>query len=442
MTVFLRFSLVCLLIWLTVALRISARTIEFTTTEVTEADVTLSPDGQWLILTMLGHLFRLPVEGGTAEQLTFGPYYDNDPMFSPDGKRVAFVSDRDGSEGNIFVLELATGQITQVTHEPWAGRPVWTPDGQAIVYLSFLTPGVENYSLGFRWMAASVRRISIAGGGAQTLTASPRIFRSVFYLPDGRLAWAVIERDGDSRRWKTQVEVVGLNGEATILRTLAGYVDRVVVSPSGDGLYCRRYLTLLPDFPFGHHEYLLFVPLAEGVGREITAVSGFWWRAPRFALAADNKSVYLGDEGQIWRVALPEGFRERVAFSAAVTLEVQDTVAPRKSAVALSDQSIHPDAVVNPKLSPDGRTLVFVAAGYLWRQGMEGGPAQRLLGSSGIDQAPAFSPDGRELAFVHTEHGTDEIRIFNFENRQTRTLASGLMYWGATPRAGAPMGAG
>ncbi len=63
----------------------AARTIEFETTEVTAADVALSPDGQWLIFTILGHMFRLPVEGGTAEQLTFGPYYDSDPVFSPDG---------------------------------------------------------------------------------------------------------------------------------------------------------------------------------------------------------------------------------------------------------------------------------------------------------------------------------------------------------------------
>ena len=58
---------------------VAARTIEFGTTEVTAAAVALSPDGQWLIVTMLGHLFRLPVDGGTAEQLTFGPYYDTDP---------------------------------------------------------------------------------------------------------------------------------------------------------------------------------------------------------------------------------------------------------------------------------------------------------------------------------------------------------------------------
>ncbi len=49
------------------------RTIEIETTEVTAPDVAITPDGESLIFTLLGHLFRLPVEGGEAEQLTFGP---------------------------------------------------------------------------------------------------------------------------------------------------------------------------------------------------------------------------------------------------------------------------------------------------------------------------------------------------------------------------------
>ncbi len=65
------------------------RTIEFETTEVTEADVTVSPDGEWLIFTILGHLFRVPVDGGRAEQLTFGPHYNVDPVYAPDGARIA-----------------------------------------------------------------------------------------------------------------------------------------------------------------------------------------------------------------------------------------------------------------------------------------------------------------------------------------------------------------
>jgi hypothetical protein len=91
------------------------QTIEFETSEVTEPDVAVSRHGHRLIVTLLGHLFRLPTEGGDAEQLTFGPYYDTEPAVSPDGASVAFVSDRDGSEGNILVMELATGEIRQVT---------------------------------------------------------------------------------------------------------------------------------------------------------------------------------------------------------------------------------------------------------------------------------------------------------------------------------------
>src|SRR5262245_55373420 len=99
------------------ASRSVAGTIEFTTREVTEPALTASPDGRQLILSLLGHLFRLPIEGGAAEQLTFGPHYDNDPAFSPDGRRVAFVSDRDGSAANVFLLDLSTRAITRVTRE-------------------------------------------------------------------------------------------------------------------------------------------------------------------------------------------------------------------------------------------------------------------------------------------------------------------------------------
>ena len=408
------------------------RTIEFETTEVTRADVALSPDGQWLVFTIVGHLFRLPVEGGTAEQLTFGPYYDSDPVFSPDGRRVAFVSDRDGNadpagvgrgreyEGNVFVLELATGQITQLTHEPWAGRPTWTPDGQAIVYLSFR--GDRSTRLGNDLEPALVRRVSLRGGEPETLSAPHRLFRSVFYLPDGRLAWMVVEREARSRSPHTaRIEVMSPQGTVSTLRTVGGDADRAVPSPTGDGLYWHRRYPRSFGAPV---KDLSFVPLPDGAERQLFPVSGRRYWDPQFAVAADNKNLYLGQDGRLWKIELPSGTREHIAFRAHVRLEVQAPTPPPTWTPAALGSSAPPRSILDPRLSPDGRSLVFGAAGYLWQQLLDGGPAQRLFAGSALEWEPAFSPDGRQLAFVRRSYGKDEVRVFNFGSQQTRTVAS------------------
>ena len=427
----LRFLLICMLLVPLAA----ARTIEFETTEVTAADVTVSPDGQWLIFTMLGHLFRLPVGGGTAEQLTFGPYYDTDPVFSPDGTQVAFVSDRDGSEGNIFLLELATAQITRVTREPWAGRPAWSPDGQTIVYLRFEgdVPGVlpmPRFSLETGDTIPSViRRVALTGGEPETLRAPPQIIGSLFYLPDGRLAWTVVEREHGSHNWTTRIEVVAPQGTVSVLATLKGYVAPILPSPVGDGLYGRRFFPL-PSWYTPPVEDLLFFSLSEGSEKLVFRLSRPRGSAPQFAVTADNKTLYLGEAGRLWKISLSDGVQEPIPFRASVRLEVQDPVGPRKFALMPPGSKVPPRSILWPRLSPDGRRLVFGAAGYLWHQALNGGPAQRLFEGSAFERVPAFSPDGQQLAFVYSKHGNgkEEVSVFNFETGQMRTLASGSFY--------------
>ena len=417
-----------------------ARTVEFETTEVTAADVALSPDGQTLIFTMLGHLFRLPVEGGTAEQLTFGPYYDTDPVFSPDGDRVAFVSDRDGSDGNVFVLEVATGQIKQVTHESWAARPKWAPDGQAIVYLRLLPelPGVvptPRFSAP-ETVPGQVRRVALSGGKPETLSGQPRVLGSVFHLADGRLGWTVIDLEVDLDRywWRgkvratTRIELMNSEGTVATLRTIEGYAAPVIPGPRGHGLYVRRFRPLIP-WHRRPPDKLLFVPIPEGGERMVTSLSRPRGWTPQFSVAADNKSLYLGSAGRLWKIALPSGAREPIPFNARVRLEIQGSVSPPKLAPA-AGSSAPPRSILHPRLSPDGRTLIFGAAGYLWQQPLDGGPAQRLFEGTAFERDPAFSPDGRQIGFVRSEHGIDEIRVFDFESRQMRTLASGMSYWG------------
>ena len=406
--VFWRFA--ALLLLCTFSQGVAAHTVEFETTRVTAPDITLARDGQTLVFSMLGHLFRLPPAGGTAEQLTFGPYYDNQPAFSPDGSQIAFTSDRDGSDGNIFLLHLSGGEPFQLTQVEHAGRPTWSPDGKSIIYL--------RYSISTsRRPPAVVSRISAQGGKPETLTAPSKVIGSAFFLPDGRLAWSVMEQDNTSSNYVTSIEVMDSKGSASTLRTISGFVDGVLSTPSGDGLYGHRTTGIGRWIPTS--EDIVFVPLPANPEKDLLPVSSLG----RFDLSPDGKSLYIGDLGRLWRVQLPVGGQEALPLKAHVKLEVQEVTAALKS-VPKETASVR--AILSPRLSPDGRTLVFGAAGVLWRQPLDGGNAQRISPSEALESEPAFSPDGRQLVFVQTRQGKDSILLLDLATKQIRHLTSAV----------------
>ena len=401
------------------------RTIEIETTEVTAPDVAITPDGESLIFTLLGHLFRLPVEGGEAEQLTFGPYYDARPTVSPDGTQVAFQSDRDGSEGNIFLLNLATGDITQLTDEPWADAPSWAPDGQSVVYLLLLREAWNIALAGPNRTPrgppppAVVRRVRLNGSEPETLRADVSEVRSPFHMPDGRVGWAVVERETTSPRATTRIDVMDRDGTSSTIRTLDGVAVAVVASDSV--LFVRRHIPVMMrgDFIAQQNE-LVRVPLAGGRERSILPVSdvcGHCFRGrPRFALSAAEATLYIGNLGRLWRVSPDENEREAIAFRATVTMDVRDPVAPPKWTIPEPGTSAPPRSIRFPRLSPDGRRLVFRAAGSLWEQSSDGGPIRRLSDTGGI--GVAFSPDGSRLAFF----AGSELRLLDFSTDGMQTV--------------------
>ena len=80
------------------------RTVEFTTDEGTWVSLDVSPDGKTIVFELLGDLYTVPIDGGEAKAITTGMAFDSQPSYSPDGKMIAFVSDRDGAE-NLWVAK-------------------------------------------------------------------------------------------------------------------------------------------------------------------------------------------------------------------------------------------------------------------------------------------------------------------------------------------------
>ena len=101
--------------WDVTLARGKTRDIDFTTTEGTNMSVDISADGRWIVFDLLGHVYRVAASGGTAEALTqsSGVAVNYQPRISPDGKQVAFISDRRG-QNNLWVMNIDGSNPRQV----------------------------------------------------------------------------------------------------------------------------------------------------------------------------------------------------------------------------------------------------------------------------------------------------------------------------------------
>ena len=430
------------------ALRIpSTRSIRIATKEVTDADVAVSADGSWLVFTALGHLFQLPAAGGATKQLTSGPFYDAAPAISPDGTKVAFISDRKlSSQGNVFVLDIASGQIRQVTDEFWVDRPVWSPDGKSVAFLSYQRVGpVGNYwFVGPNLLKSRVRQVGLADGKVETLT-EPGFVHAVAFLADGRRVWSVVEPETKGKLAMSRLEVLSQKGEVTTALTVEGVVDRIAVDPSdARGLYLRLYKTESVSVIAPQPEHLAYVTLSDGGPRTVTGLlsrPADWTHnvedrgagarvfvaqlsnpLPRPAFGAAKGAIYLGEKGKLWRIDAPTGKRDEVTFSADIAFEFYPGSPPP---VYLEKRPASPTSILIPRLAPDGASVILTAAGYLWRQPLAGGAARRLLDTSGFEWGPAaLSPDGKKLAYQLSEGDAQQLRIVDLATGQSSTLGS------------------
>jgi len=131
----------------------TAETIEFTTDEVTWMSVDVSSDGRTILFDLLGDLYTLPITGGEATRILGGLSFESQPTFSPDGKSIAFLTDRTGVE-NLWVADADGSNPRAVSKDQKTNdrpqivvSPAWTPDGQYLVVSKSRPPEPGTFGL-------------------------------------------------------------------------------------------------------------------------------------------------------------------------------------------------------------------------------------------------------------------------------------------------------
>jgi imidazolonepropionase-like amidohydrolase/Tol biopolymer transport system component len=401
------------------------------TDEGTWMDVDVSPDGQTLAFTLLGDIYTMPIDGGTPKRIAEGLAWDVQPRFSPDGKRIAFTSDRGGGD-NIWVMNVDGSDKRQVTKEDFRllNQPSWSPDGRFIAAKKHFTTE-RSAGTGEIWLY----HVS-GGGGVQVVErANERLQKELgepVFAPDGSAIYYtrnttpgnVFEYAQDSNAGIFAIERHDLaTGEVTT--AVSGYGGAVRPAPSPDGkelAFVRRDKDVsqlwVKDLASGR-ERMIYGALDLDV-QETWAVTGVY---PNIDWLPDSSAIVFWAAGKLNRVNRDGTGHAVIPFTINDTRGVASAPHP---VIEVAPESFTTTMPRFATLSPDGSRVVFESLGRLHVKSAKGKDLPRpLTGDSAdvVEAFPAFSRDGSRLAYVRwNDAALGEIVIADANGQNPRVL--------------------
>lgn len=380
--------------------------IEFTTDEGTWMNLDVSPDGKTIVFDMLGDIYSMPITGGVARPMRTGVAWEVQPRYSPDGKSILFTSDVGGGD-NIWIMDASGNNERQVTEESFRllNNGAWTPDGQYIIARKHFTSG-RSLGAGELWM------YHISGGSGIQLTKRKNDQQDVNE--------PVVSGDGQLIYYCEDVYPGGYfqynkdpNSQIYVIKSYdreSGEISNVVTGPGGavrpqlsnDGkklAFIKRVRTktvlYTHDIETGE-EYQVFDHLSKDQ-QEAWAIFGLY---PGFDWMPDDRHIVIYGLGKIWKVNVETGEKIEIPFVVNVKSQAAETIKFKND---VYNEKFEAKVIRNAVTSPDGKYLVFNAAGYLWKKDFQSGKAKRLTKAEHFEFEPAFANDGKSLVYVSWE---------------------------------------
>jgi Tol biopolymer transport system component len=400
-----------------------SRRVPIKTNEGTWMSLDVSPDGKTIAFDFLGDIFTMPVTGGKPTQFTSGMAFDSNPKFSPDGKKLLFISDRSGGQ-NIWWFALDKSDSLQVTKGNTDNyqSAEWTPDGTYIIG----SRGVRNLKL---WMFHK------EGGSGAQLISKPENLKTVepAFGADGRYIWYALRNNAWNYNAQLPQYQLGIydreTGESETQTSRYGSAFTPTLSPDGKWLvYGSRYNDktglVIRDLKSGDEKWLAY-PVQRDEQESIAPLGVL----PAMSFTHDSKSVIASYGGKFYNIPVAGGNAVNIPFELETEFLMGPTVADFKYPIK-DDKDLVATQIRDAVVSPDGKQIAFTALNRLYTMDLPSGTPKRITTNNFTEAFPIWSPDGAQLAWVTWEGSGGHIYKINFKLKGAKpaklTTAPGL----------------
>jgi tricorn protease len=343
----------------------------------------ISPDGQTILFCFKGDIYKVPSSGGQALPLTISEAYDYAPVWSHDGKSIAFASDRYGNF-DVFVMPFSGGEARRLTYHSAGEIPTsFTADDQRILFTAARQDQVTNaqFPMG---LFSELYSVPIAGGEAAQVLTQPAIAATVSPSGDRIIFHDQKGYESDWRKHHTSavtrdIWVYDLKSKQyTRLTTFNGEDRNPVFDADGDGYF---YLSE-QNGSFNVFQSSVSHPEVS------TAVTQFARNPVRFLTRSASGVLCFGYDGEIYTKTGADAPRKIDVRVAQDGREVLARTMPIGG------------GITEGKLSPNGKEIAYVFRGEIFVGSVEGGVTKRVTNTPWQERSVSFSPDGRTLVYA------------------------------------------